>query len=87
MPEVLLLDQVRSVAKSTDFQEVVPAQLEVKSGIKHKFSALFRGKGKCVAIDVFDKAVESHILRGRIKESDVDVKYCIKTADPPPVRR
>jgi hypothetical protein len=79
-----LLDQVRSIAQSLDYQEVLPAQLEGKSGIKHKFSALFQAKGKYFAVDVFEKVVETDVLRGRIKEQDVNIPYCIETGDAPP---
>jgi hypothetical protein len=79
-----VLDQIRSVAQGLDYQEVVPAKFKGKSGIKHKFSALFRGRGKYFAVDVYDKALETDILRGRIKEQDADIPYCIETADTPP---
>jgi hypothetical protein len=78
------LDQIRSVAQGLDYQEVVPAKFKGKSGIKHKFSALFHSSGKYFAVDVYDKALETDILRGRIKEQDVDIPYCIETADTPP---
>ena len=80
------LDQIRSVAQGLEYQEVVPAKLKGKSGIKHKFSALFRGKGRYFAVDVYDKVLETDILRGRIKEQDVEIPYCIETADTPPGR-
>jgi hypothetical protein len=78
------LDQIRSVAQGLEYQEVVPAKFKGKSGIKHKFSALFRGKGRYFAVDVYDEVLETDILRGRIKEQDVDIPYCIETADTPP---
>lgn len=78
------LDHIRSVAEDLDYQEIIPARFKGKSGVKHKFSALFRGGGGYFAVDVFDKALETDILRGRIKEQDANIPYCIETSDTPP---
>jgi hypothetical protein len=78
------LDQVRLVAKSLEYQEVVPAQFQGKSGIKHRFSALFQTKGKYIAVDVYDSVLETDVLRGRIKEQDVNIPYFIETGSAPP---
>jgi len=78
------LDQIRSVASALDYTEVVPAQIQGKSGIKHKFSALFRSGDGYFAVDAFERVAESDVLRGRIKEQDSDVQYCIETADRAP---
>jgi len=79
-----LLDQVRSVASALNYTEVVPAQVKGKSGIKHNFSALFQSDAGYFAVDAFDRVAESDVLRGRIKEQDSEVQYCIESADAAP---
>lgn len=52
--------------------------------MKHKFSALFRADGRYLAVDICEKVAETDVLRGRIKEQDVAIPYCIQTSDAPP---